>query len=241
MKTLTNAECEIATGWKMPKKPISTATWIIAILLVTGLLGWGLLLACQAPFTNPYLSAMPSELLRHGEELVNYGEDTKPQGYKQFRYDRCWEYSWAIPTEDAALTIRRYADQVVDFGAGNGYWGWILEQVGCDVVCIDNFQDVRPTKFYHDVVEGSYELLPQYRDRALLLVWPPYATPMAYNAVLAWRGDTLIYVGEPAPARSTADPMFFRELLTDWKLVETVTIPQWWNHSDAVYIYTRLK
>ena len=70
----------------------------------------------------------------------------------------------------------------------------------------------------------------------------PILTSEAVSAVVDFVGsrgvvDFGIYAGEIL--RRTADPSFHRELAANWQLVERITIPQWRNFSDAIYLFER--
>jgi hypothetical protein len=126
---------------------------------------------------------------------------------------------------------------VVDFGAGTGYFAYLLEQRGVDTAAIDNWSGGKPEMLWHPVQSGGVEALSGTSDRVLLLSWPPKLSPMAIIALREWGGTRLIYAGEIL--RRTADPSFHRELAANWQLVERITIPQWRNFSDAIYLFER--
>jgi hypothetical protein len=72
---------------------------------------------------------------------------------------------------------------------------------------------------FFPVEQGSVEKLAQHRNRALLLSWPPYDKPFAYEALSAFPGDTLFYIGE-GDGGCTGDDAFFRLLYEEWEEVE---------------------
>ena len=83
-----------------------------------------------------------------------------------------------------------------------------------------------------------------YPDRALFLCWPPFDDDGAsYAALRAYRGDVLLYVGDPAgPGGSrgaTGTIRFHRELALNWRPVEQVAIPTWPGLRDHLVIYRR--
>lgn len=148
-------------------------------------------------------------------------------------------YGWPILTRDAVSRVADFIapDGVIDFGAGTGYFAYLLAQRGIDAVAIDDWSGGKPEKLWHKVQSGGVEALPGTADRVLLLSWPPRLSPMAIMALEQWGGTRLIYAGEIL--RRTADPSFHRELARNWRLVERVTIPQWRNFSDAIYLFER--
>jgi hypothetical protein len=113
---------------------------------------------------------------------------------------------------------------IVDLGAGSGFWAHLLErevaslQLPIDVVAIEKSLDLYARRedgsigvvggpaaarsdLWFDVREGDVAALvalqAQRRVDTLLLVWPPCWQDMAFDAVRAFRGRTVVYVGEP--------------------------------------------
>jgi len=79
----------------------------------------------------------------------------------------------------------------------------------------------------------------RHRERTLVLCWPPYDDDTASYAVLkAYRGDTLIYIGEPDEG-ATGSVRFQRELRLNWTLRETVDLPRWPRLRDTLMVYRR--
>ncbi|KAJ1494291.1 hypothetical protein T484DRAFT_2017086 [Baffinella frigidus] len=74
----------------------------------------------------------------------------------------------------------------------------------------------------------------------LLLVWPPCWSPMAVEALGAYRGGVLAYVGEEEGGK-TASKAFFQRLRDEWRPVREVTIPTWRGCADRLTIYHRVK
>ncbi|MDH3729217.1 MAG: hypothetical protein OER77_16925, partial [Myxococcales bacterium] len=148
-------------------------------------------------------------------------------------------YGWPIITAESVEQIAAFIgdDQAIDFGAGGGYLASLLMERGIDVVAIDDFSWGAPTWAWHLVIEGDFRDLRGTSDRVLILSWPPRETDMATRALYKWGGDRLVYIGEIL--RGSAEPPFFRELANNWRLVDTVHIPQWYNRSDAVYLFER--
>lgn len=130
-------------------------------------------------------------------------------------------YAAGIPTPGDLEWIRdlvtgRGVPGVVEVGAGSGYWAWQLLQMGLDV----RPSDAHPRDVSHVPVEraGAANAAAGADGRALLMVWPPHDDPMAVDALTAYPGDLLIYVGElRGGACGTAE---FWDLLDDqWALV----------------------
>ncbi|CAL9677589.1 hypothetical protein SUDANB95_07915 (plasmid) [Actinosynnema sp. ALI-1.44] len=133
-------------------------------------------------------------------------------------------YAHAIPTPSDLDWIADVLDgrAVVEVAAGNGYWAWQLTLAGVkDVAAFDRdpYGDARadgPGPRYHRVDHGEHEVAARYSDRALMLCWPPPGEPLAADALRAYAGDLLIYVGEPKGG-CTADRAFFHALASGWR------------------------
>ena len=147
------------------------------------------------------------------------------------------EYAWGIPIREAVETIVEY-DPIVEIGAGTGYWAWCIDQLD-GVVAATDIEP--PGSTYRHV--GTYDgrrrvsaMGPGELDAALLMVWPPYADPMAADALNAYHGETVIYVGE-GRGGCTADDRFHRLLHENWELVETVDIPTYLGLHDRLEVW----
>lgn len=74
---------------------------------------------------------------------------------------------------------------------------------------------------------------------AMLLCWPPYDSPMAFDALSAFRGQYLFYIGEGAGG-CTADDDFFDLLDEKWELVTICEdFYSWAGIRDNLHLYKR--
>lgn len=133
-------------------------------------------------------------------------------------------FAWAIPSPGDIAWIKDVLDgqnteDIVEIGAGTGYWAWQLSQSGVDVLAFD----VAPLKNdwcggieYHPVRKGGTEMAGEFAHRALMLCWPPYDVGMAEDALRAYDGDTLIYIGE-SEGGCTAGDGFFSLREKEWE------------------------
>ena len=79
----------------------------------------------------------------------------------------------------------------------------------------------------------------KYPDRNLLTVWPCYDNPWAYDALNAFSGEYVCYVGEGSGGCTATDD--FHELL-DTKFNEVqvdATVPQFWGVHDYLSVWHR--
>jgi len=143
-------------------------------------------------------------------------------------------YAWAIPSEEALAEIAKYGP-IVEIGAGKGYWAHLLRERGVHVEAFDLHP---PTKTWTQVRKGSTREVSDYPDHTLFLCWPPYAEPMGYDALMAYHGEHVIYIGEGSYG-CTGDDAFHEELKANWARVKIVDIPQWDGIHDYMDIYRR--
>jgi hypothetical protein len=159
------------------------------------------------------------------------------------------KYAWAVPNEEALETIAKYGP-IVEIGAGNGYWAFLLRSMGVEVKAFDLQTNLNTNKYFKPnrdrdeprhwtkVEQGGSEKAQEYSDHALFLCWPPYNDDMAINTLKAYSGDTLIYVGEDSYG-CTANKAFFEYLAKGWERIELVSIPTWSLAGDFLTVYRR--
>jgi len=161
-------------------------------------------------------------------------------------------YSWAIPNEAALAAIAEEAGDagVLEVGAGTGYWAALLRQAGVDVVATD----IAPPRAdlgleynaWHPGVEPFTEVLQMDAveasrsagDRILLLCWPPSTSDMGFEAVAAYQGPAVVYVGEWATG-TTGNAALHRLLAEHWVMTRSVEIPIWWGRKDKLHVFRR--
>lgn len=149
-------------------------------------------------------------------------------------------YAWAIPNRAAVEAIASYAP-IVEVGGGNGYWAYLLEQVGADVTCYEADPPCSDEECWHELRRGGTEVLRggAFDDHALLVCWPPFYETMAADALAAYGGDVLVYVGEGPGGCNATDEFFGRLEEGPWRLAEEIQIPQWPGVHDRLRVYER--
>lgn len=160
-------------------------------------------------------------------------------------------YAWAIPDNKSLNMIAEYGP-IVEIGCGTGYWAMLLRGRGVDVIAYDETPTVGDhMNNYHSramgqiratawtgVLKGTHEAAALHPDRALFLCWPPYDSPMAYDTLIAYTGNTLIYIGE-GNGGCTGDDVFHHTLEDHWTETRSASIPQWDGMHDGLTVYTR--
>lgn len=152
------------------------------------------------------------------------------------------KYAWGTPTESVLRRIQE-PGPVVEMGAGSGYWAWLLRTLGADVVAYDQYAGPRRNMnvsslggiSWTKVLPGSPGVLREHSDRTLLLCWPPMSD-MAFSCLDYWKGDVLMYVGDPTVS---ADENFHVRLGTEFDLVESVPSPSWPGILDSLTVWRR--
>jgi hypothetical protein len=167
-------------------------------------------------------------------------------------------YSYAVPT-DVVLDRLAARGDVVEIGAGGGYWARCVHERGAAVTAFDRVlpvEQVRPGGriFQHHPVGvgGPIEALAAAPDaRTLLLCWPPGVvnrdetaagakpifSPMGNEALDRFRGDRLVFVGDRIP--SFGSPHFFDRLDSEWILEDRLLLPNLGTWRDSAFFYRR--
>lgn len=175
---------------------------------------------------NPYWSIvrwLPQSSWSTSDTLTPTVEGWMTQRFPVNRDMLVYTYSFAIPSPgDIAFLARRIGGRgVIELGAGTGYWAWQLTQAGVDLIAYDNYEWINQGRLnpvpFHPVHHGSIETIAEHPDRLLMLCWPDYNTPFALDALTAYTGDGLIYIGE-GWGGCTGDDEFGRTLDEEWEL-----------------------
>lgn len=125
-------------------------------------------------------------------------------------------YAWSIPSPSDIAWMRDILDgrAVIEIGAGNGYWAWQLRQAGVDVLPFDNGEQ-KWDQQWSPVYVGGTSVARRHPERALMLIWPTFSSPMARAALDSYGGDLLLYAGE-GHGGCTGDDTFHDELERAW-------------------------
>lgn len=162
----------------------------------------------------------------------------------------CWDvrdalvhrYAWSTPTEEALREVMAHGP-VVEMGAGAGYWTWLMRGLGGSVVALDKHADGSLNMWnpsghtWTEVMCGEPRHLAGYRDRTLFLCWPILGG-MAAQCLREWRGEVLVYIGDP---RFTADEEFHEALSDSYVRVKVVEMPSWPTVDDRLEVWKRIK
>lgn len=186
---------------------------------------------------NPYW-----EIVRQLPSVCEPGRGICPDGFARGlpvgHHLLAKRYSWAIPSPgDIAWLVHVLGGRgLVEIGAGSGYWAWQAGQVGIDVVAYEPIS--ASANAFTDGVEYSViwrdgpTAARRHPDRALLLCWPSHDDPWATDALHAYTGDLVIYIGQ-GEGGSCADDDFFRLLARTWAPIGSSTRHITWRHTHS--------
>jgi uncharacterized UPF0146 family protein len=155
-------------------------------------------------------------------------------------------FSWAIPSVESILEIKKFAnnEQILEVGAGNGLWARLLKNAGCNIFATDNFSthntDKAAIKRYIEVefLSNSQAIQKYNEANVLFLCWPP-TNSMSDESIKLFKGNKLIYIGE-GNGGATGSDEFHSILWDDWKVVGNIIIPRWNIVNDQIYLYERI-
>lgn len=164
----------------------------------------------------------------------------------QLRESYIKDYGFAIPNDNVIKYLANNGPWI-EIGCGKAYWASLIQKESSIdyVVPVDDFSwkntfDLE--KPFTSIIQGDEEVIKSFSDRNLLLIWPPYESPMAFNAAKLLKKDRLLfYVGE-GYGGCTADDNFHEYLESHFEEIDhNYQIEQWFGIHDAVYIYKKVK
>lgn len=189
---------------------------------------------------------LPKNLL----DLVSKGRERLFNASSNFmkKYEDREEFrvgvSWHVPTQLLIDLMKKYSP-LVSVGSGFAYTESLALEQEIDVIPTDLApnsynQWCRKGKFFCEVEQmDAVAAINKYPDRNVFMAWPPYDTPMAYDAAVAMApGQFLIYVGE-SWGGCNGDDRFFEYLNDFFVEIEDLAIPQWYGLNDHCIVYRK--
>jgi len=155
-------------------------------------------------------------------------------------------YTFAVPTAEALRAVADLGVEVVEVGAGAGYWAKLLQEAGASVRAYDVAPPSTDGEWndYHgqvpaftEVQRGGPEVMAAHPSAALLLCFPPPGEDMAARCLQSYAGDTVVHIGEWGG--QTGDEAFERLLLLDYDVSKVVPLPNFGNTHYALSIWAR--
>ncbi len=188
---------------------------------------------------NPYLQ----EILQYKDKHLNEYQ------YWNVRYELIKKYAFAVPTFQV-LSIIQELSPIIEIGAGNGYWAYMLKQMGTDVLAFDKYppddalypfvnhsDNMWFDEQWYDVQKGDALKAGHYPNRTLFLCWPQPQSTMATEALQAYKragGHTVVFIGDMI---ACAENRFY-DMLAGYtlKLKKQVWGFKYFNEFIAIYL-----
>ncbi|XP_053562106.1 uncharacterized protein LOC128653066 [Bombina bombina] len=157
-------------------------------------------------------------------------------------------FSFSVPSPEVLDLLCALRLPLVSAGAGNGYWEFLLQNRGVDVVAFDQNNTFPPEMHYTEIMSAGPEILQQFSDRALFLAWPDSdeSSHFSLDCLAYFRGHTLFHVGELLGETMSSNPWgqstsrdFQMALAEDFCCVKRTRLPSWPGHVDSFSIWKR--
>ncbi|MHB1140930.1 MAG: tetratricopeptide repeat protein [Sulfuricaulis sp.] len=153
-------------------------------------------------------------------------------------------YSWSAPSCEAIEAVANFAGDAVvhSFGAGSGYWEWLLTRhYGTRIAAGDQVLRHR----FIEMTEEDYGTAVVRDGEVVFLAWIPRGVDAVMNLLRQMRaGQKLVLVGEgpdnSGKARICATETFFRQIESTYKVVGSVKLEFYSYIQDEVRLYQRL-
>lgn len=151
-------------------------------------------------------------------------------------------YGFAILDRDTIDALVDFAP-LLEVGAGSGYWTYELRKAGVDVIATDvepgednryKFAQAWTAVQKLDAVAAAK----RYRRRTLLTVWPDYREQWSADALKAYKGKRVIYVGE-GDGGCTACDEFHEHLYEHFESVYEAALYQFSGIHDRLEVWER--
>jgi hypothetical protein len=158
-------------------------------------------------------------------------------------------YGFSVLTCEVVNRLVPYGP-FLEVGAGTGYWSYELRRAGCTSIATDIYEpgtaavpDLRyPFRRRHCFVDviatPAQEAVREHAEKTLLMVWPEAGEEWSCDALTAYGGERLIYVGVPERGR-LQDDRFHDAIEQSWSLETRIRIPRFPSYQDAVFVYSR--
>ena len=125
-------------------------------------------------------------------------------------------------------------------GSRNGFWDKLLEILGGIVISTDTEINLgeEPLRYHDGIMAfGAVQAVKTFLPKVLFMFWMKKGT-YAHDALLEFKGDTLIFVGE-GRGGIVANDAFFNLLKEEWVLEKNIELQKWLNIRDGLSIYKR--
>jgi hypothetical protein len=150
-------------------------------------------------------------------------------------------YGWSIIDKQSLELIKNHiiGKKTLEISCGKGFWTYCLRLLGCDIVATDLF--TQDSSWIAIEQLDAVSAVKKYNGECsvLLCCWPDYDKDYAYEALIQFTGDTLIYIGE-GKTGSCATDSFFDYLTQNYQKLEIEdTLQSWPFVNDNLSIYKK--
>jgi hypothetical protein len=170
------------------------------------------------------------------------GPDAENDRLVRDAFTRRWGFS--LPCAEAVEALKSLGP-LLEVGAGSGYWSALLSAAGGSVIATDAHAagDIGHgfTAGRHWPVEplSGPEAVQRWPDRTVFCSWPTRGDPWLEETVeLLVPGRRLALIIEP-PGGKTANAGLYQRLASEFRLLDTIPIPQFPDHEDQLLVYER--
>jgi len=175
------------------------------------------------------------------EKFYNNIDDSGPMQFLRREVGRKL-YGFAVLTTEAIRLLKPHAP-FIEIGSGSGYWAYEMKKQGVKIVATDlvklNNNIYKFSKKWTSVKwMTAKQAIKKYPDHTLLIVWPCYDKPWAYEALKTYKGNTLVYCGE-GYGGCTANDKFHELLEREWEQHTSIGLPRWFGLHDYLDVYIR--
>jgi len=164
-------------------------------------------------------------------------------------------YPEYVPSEDAIKYLSN-KDSILEIGSGNGYWSHVINENGGKCISTDpnsysekyihdgsypvtkNIKTDSSVSIWEDVSVKDHTCIPEYPDSDILLCQPeglPW-TEEILDLIEPQQKLILIACWYPGP---DATPFFFKELNSNWKLIDEFHIHNWQYTNAHGYVFEK--
>jgi len=169
------------------------------------------------------------------------------------------EYPEYVPTDEAINVLIDYGP-LVEVGAGNGYWSYVLNENGGDAVPTDicpievhsgtypvtetfetnggETEEPRVRLWCNVETQDGKVAVTEHPDRTVLMCHPSGATRWSEDVLDAITDQHLVFVGEWFPG-ADATIRFFQKLIDEFTLIETFPVFDWESMHAQGYVFTK--
>ena len=158
-------------------------------------------------------------------------------------------YSYSVPAPSALNYIIDLKKEILEIGAGNCYWAYLLRMANVRITVTDINANVnnpyvsRKNPFVSDLIINLplEQIMQIFSSIPLLLMqWipPREKAQFAIDCLKLFKGNDLIIVGE-ARGGATANSYFFDLIEKDWECLTVISLPRFIGITDSLKHYKR--